>query len=125
MDTKRRKIQLELAFMTEGRSETPKAVGKGTELSVAKRKSEDQALPILLSSLVLEVFSSDSYKIITEVLTTLTPAPSASTLLARNQFSISSFPSPPAKPVPISPDYPDRTLSTSCAGGYSFAPDIS
>jgi len=48
MDTKRRKIQLELAFMTEGRSEAPKAVGKGTEVSKAKRKSEDPALPGLL-----------------------------------------------------------------------------
>jgi len=44
MDTKRRKIQLELAFMTEGRSEAPKSVSKGTEVSVAKRKSEDPAL---------------------------------------------------------------------------------
>jgi len=48
MDAKQRKIQLELAFMTESRSEAPKAVGKGTEVSVAKRKSEDPALPVLL-----------------------------------------------------------------------------
>lgn len=48
MDTKRRKIQLELAFMAKGKSEAPKTVGKGTEVSVAKRKSEDPALPVLL-----------------------------------------------------------------------------
>jgi RNA-directed DNA polymerase len=48
MDAKQQKIQLELAFMTEGRSEAPKAVGKGTEVSVAKRKLEDPALPVLL-----------------------------------------------------------------------------
>jgi len=48
MATKQRKIQLELAFMTEGRSETPMAVGKGTEVSKAKRKPEDPALPVLL-----------------------------------------------------------------------------
>ncbi|KKL07821.1 hypothetical protein LCGC14_2582190 [marine sediment metagenome] len=48
MNTKRRKIQLELAFMTEDRSEAPKAVGKGTEVSKAKRNPEDPALPVLL-----------------------------------------------------------------------------
>jgi len=48
MDTKRRKIQLELAFMAEGRSEAPMAVSKGTEVSKAKRTPEDPALPVLL-----------------------------------------------------------------------------
>jgi len=48
MDKERRKIQLELAFMTEGRGETPMAVDKGTEVSKAKRKPEDPALPVLL-----------------------------------------------------------------------------
>jgi RNA-directed DNA polymerase len=48
MDKTRRKIQLELAFMTEGRGETPMAVGKGTEVSKAKRNPEDPALPVLL-----------------------------------------------------------------------------
>ncbi len=31
MDAKRQKIQLELAFMAEGRSEAPMAVSKGPE----------------------------------------------------------------------------------------------
>lgn len=48
MDTKRQKIQLELAFMTEGRGEAPKAAGKGTEVSMAKRSPEYPALPALL-----------------------------------------------------------------------------
>jgi RNA-directed DNA polymerase len=48
MDTKQRKTQLELAFMTEGKSEAATTVGKGTEVSVAKRKPEDPALPVLL-----------------------------------------------------------------------------
>ncbi len=48
MDKERQKIQLELAFMTDDRSETPMAVGKGTEVSKAKRKPEDPALPVLL-----------------------------------------------------------------------------
>jgi len=48
MGTKRQKNQLELAFMTEGRSESPTAVGKGTEASRAKRKPEDPASPVLL-----------------------------------------------------------------------------
>jgi len=38
MDTKRQKTQLELAFMAEGRSEAAMAVGKGAEVSMAKRK---------------------------------------------------------------------------------------
>jgi len=48
MDAKRRKIQLELAFMAEGRGEAPMAADKGTEASKAKRKPEDPALPVLL-----------------------------------------------------------------------------
>ena len=47
MDTKRRKIQLELAFMAEGRGKTPMAVDKGTEVPKVKRKSEEPALPVL------------------------------------------------------------------------------
>jgi len=45
---KRRKIQLELAFMAESRGETPMAANKGTEVSKAKRTPEDPALPVLL-----------------------------------------------------------------------------
>ena len=48
MDTKQRKMQLELAFMTDRRSEAMKTVVKGTEVSVAKRKSEGPALGVLL-----------------------------------------------------------------------------
>ena len=44
MDAKQRKIRLEPAFMTESRGEAPRAVSKGTEVSVAKRKAEDQVL---------------------------------------------------------------------------------
>ena len=45
MGAKRRKIQLELAFMAEGRGEAPMAADKGPEASKAKRKPEDPALP--------------------------------------------------------------------------------
>jgi RNA-directed DNA polymerase len=48
MDAKRRKIQLELAFMAEGRGEAPMAADKGTEAAKAKRKPEDPALAVLL-----------------------------------------------------------------------------
>jgi RNA-directed DNA polymerase len=48
MDKERQKIQLELAFMTESRGEAPMSVSKGTEVSMAKRKPEDPALPVLL-----------------------------------------------------------------------------
>jgi RNA-directed DNA polymerase len=48
MDTKRQKIQLELAFMAESRGETPMAANKGTEVLMAKCKPEDPALPVLL-----------------------------------------------------------------------------
>jgi len=48
MGTKRQKIQLELAFMAEGRGEAPMAADKGTEASKAKRKPEYPALPVLL-----------------------------------------------------------------------------
>ena len=48
MDAKRRKIQLELAFMADGRGEAPMAADKGTEASRAKRNPEDPALTIVL-----------------------------------------------------------------------------
>ena len=48
MGTKRQKIQMELAFMAEGRGEAPMAVNKGTEVPMAKRDPEDPALTILL-----------------------------------------------------------------------------
>jgi RNA-directed DNA polymerase len=48
MGTERRKIQMKLAFMAEYKGEAPKAAHKGTEVSMAKRESEDPALPILL-----------------------------------------------------------------------------
>lgn len=48
MGAKRRKIQLELAFMAESRGEAPMAADKGTEASKAKRTPEDPALPVLL-----------------------------------------------------------------------------
>ena len=43
MSGKRRKIQLQLAFMDEGRSEAPRASGGGTETLAAKRGSESPA----------------------------------------------------------------------------------
>jgi len=46
MDAKRRQIQLELAFMAEGRGEAPMAADKGTEVPKAKRTPEDPALPV-------------------------------------------------------------------------------
>ena len=39
---------MELAFMAEGRGETPMAVNKGTEVPMAKRQPEDPALTVLL-----------------------------------------------------------------------------
>ena len=48
MGKKRQKIQLELAFMAEGRAEPPKAAIEGIELSMAKRRPESPALPDLL-----------------------------------------------------------------------------
>jgi hypothetical protein len=48
MGAKRQKIQMELAFMTEGRGEAPTAVNKGTEVPMAKHASEDPALTVLL-----------------------------------------------------------------------------
>jgi len=48
MDKKRLKTQLELAFMTESRGETPMADNEGIELPMAKRKPENPALPDLL-----------------------------------------------------------------------------
>ena len=48
MGTEQQKIQMELAFMAEGRGETPMAADKGTEVSMAKREPEDPALTVLL-----------------------------------------------------------------------------
>jgi RNA-directed DNA polymerase len=48
MGAKRQKIQMELAFMAEGRGEAPMAANKGTEVSMAKHESEDPALTVLL-----------------------------------------------------------------------------
>ena len=48
MGTERRKIQMELAFMAECRGEAPRVAHEGTEVPMAKRASEDPALPILL-----------------------------------------------------------------------------
>jgi len=44
MGSKRQKIQMELAFMAEGRGLSPMAVNKGTEVPMAKREPEDPAL---------------------------------------------------------------------------------
>ena len=43
MDRKRQNNQLELAFMVEGKGETPRAASEGTELSVAKHDTESPA----------------------------------------------------------------------------------
>ncbi len=48
MGAKRRKIQMELAFMAEGRGEAPMVVNKGTEVPMAKLETEDPALTVLL-----------------------------------------------------------------------------
>ena len=48
MDGKQRKIQLELAFTTEGRGEAPKAVGEGTEPFMAKSATERPATERLM-----------------------------------------------------------------------------
>jgi len=40
MVARRRKIRIDLAFITEGRGEALKDVDKGTEASMAKRESE-------------------------------------------------------------------------------------
>jgi len=50
MDAKRRKIQLELAFMAEGRGEAPMAADKGTEVPKANCTPEDPALPKTVGS---------------------------------------------------------------------------
>jgi RNA-directed DNA polymerase len=54
MGTKRRKIQMELAFMADGRGEAPRAANKGTEVPMAKRESEDPALTVLLMEQICE-----------------------------------------------------------------------
>jgi RNA-directed DNA polymerase len=48
MDTKRQKIQLELALMTANKGETPRAVTEGIEASMAKCRPEHPALTDLL-----------------------------------------------------------------------------
>lgn len=54
MGKKRQEIQLELAFMAEGRGEPPKAATEGIELSMAKRRPESPALPDLLMEKVCQ-----------------------------------------------------------------------
>ena len=51
---KRQKIQLELAFMTESRGETPTADMAGSETPMAPRNSESPALPDLLMEQVCQ-----------------------------------------------------------------------
>ncbi len=48
MDDKQRKIQMELAFPTERRSEAPKSIGEGTEPSTAKSEPERPATERLM-----------------------------------------------------------------------------
>jgi hypothetical protein len=43
MGVKRQHVQLELAFMTEGRGEAPSSVMEGSEALVASRDSESPA----------------------------------------------------------------------------------
>ena len=59
MDGGRQKIQLELAFPTEGRGEAPRVVGEGTEASVADRKSEN---PVSTEQLMEEVCKRENLK---------------------------------------------------------------
>jgi RNA-directed DNA polymerase len=54
MSERRQKNQLELAFMTEGRSEASKAVKEGTESPVAKHKTESPAVSEPLMEEVIE-----------------------------------------------------------------------
>ncbi len=54
MSEKRQKNQLELAFMTEGRSEASRAVKEGTESPMAKRKAESPAISEPLMEEVIE-----------------------------------------------------------------------
>ena len=54
MGTKRQKIQMELAFMAEDRGEAPMAANRGTEVPMAKREPEDQALTVLLMEQICE-----------------------------------------------------------------------
>lgn len=59
MSDKRQKNQLELAFMTESRSEAPRAVRGGTESSVAERKTESLAI---IEQLMEEVVERENLK---------------------------------------------------------------
>jgi len=54
MSEKRQKKRLELAFMTEGRSEASMAIDEGTESSVAERKTESLAISERLMEEVIE-----------------------------------------------------------------------
>ena len=54
MSEKRQKNQLELAFMTDGRSEASRAVKEGTESRTAKRKAESPAVSEQLMEEVIE-----------------------------------------------------------------------
>ena len=54
MGEKRQKNQLELAFMTEKRSEASMAVDEGTESSVAERRTESPAISEQLMEEVIE-----------------------------------------------------------------------
>ena len=54
MSDKRQKNQLELAFMTEGRSEASMAVDEGTESPMAERRTESPAISEQLMEEVIE-----------------------------------------------------------------------
>jgi RNA-directed DNA polymerase len=54
MNDRRQKIQLEMAFPTEGRSEAPRPVGKGTESLTAKRTDKSSAITERLMEEVCE-----------------------------------------------------------------------
>jgi RNA-directed DNA polymerase len=54
MGTGQQKNQMELAFMADGRGEAPMATDKGTELPMARRESENPALPVLLMEQICE-----------------------------------------------------------------------
>jgi RNA-directed DNA polymerase len=59
MSTKRQNNQLELAFMTESRSEAPRSVGEGTERLVKDRGTES---PAIIEQLMEEVVERENCK---------------------------------------------------------------
>ena len=59
MSTKRQNNQLELAFMTESRSEAPRGVGEGTERLVKDRGTES---PAIIEQLMEEVVERENCK---------------------------------------------------------------